>query len=188
MAVKLLTSHGTLVINLYHKETPRTSRNFIELSKHGYYDGVIFHRIISDFVAQTGDPYGDGRGGESIWGQYFEDEIVAKLSHDRVGIVSMANAGRNTNSSQFFITFKAVPHLDGKHTVFGYVSEESKQVLMDISHAKVDAKKKPTTPVKIFSAQVTDDPWKDKVLPTGASIPEKPLVGDESKSNKCTIQ
>eukprot|EP00462_Mataza_sp_D1_P002977 CAMPEP_0175103080 /NCGR_PEP_ID=MMETSP0086_2-20121207/8852_1 /TAXON_ID=136419 /ORGANISM="Unknown Unknown, Strain D1" /LENGTH=137 /DNA_ID=CAMNT_0016378079 /DNA_START=60 /DNA_END=469 /DNA_ORIENTATION=- len=136
MSVKLITSHGTMNVILYHKECPRTCRNFVELCYHGYYDGVLFHRVIPEFVAQTGDPYGDGHGGESIYGPYFDDEIVAKLSHDRRGIVSMANAGRNTNSSQFFITFKTAPHLDGKHTVFGYLTDETVGCLDDIEVVK----------------------------------------------------
>jgi len=184
MSVKLVTSHGTLNINLYWKETPKTCRNFIELCKHGYYDGVIFHRVIPDFVCQTGDPYGDGRGGESIYGPYFEDEIVAKLSHDSKGIVSMANAGRNTNSSQFFVTFRPVPHLDGKHTVFGAVSEDTQAVLDDIAVVKTK-NKKPVVPVKIFTAQVVENPWHNQPLPAGCNIPEKPLINDKGK---CTIQ
>lgn len=99
-------------------------------------------RVVPDFVAQTGDPYGDGRGGESIYGPYFDDEISAKLSHDRKGTVSMANASsRNTNSSQFFLTFKECPHLDGKHTVFGYVTEDCWPVLDDIQRVKCKNKK-----------------------------------------------
>eukprot|EP00959_Pyramimonas_sp_CCMP1952_P104374 2181443-Pyramimonas_sp.AAC.2 len=93
-------------------------------------------------MAQTGDPFGDGTGGESIYGPTFEDEIVAKLSHDSRGIVAMANAGRNTNSSQFFITFRPCPHLDGKHTVFGRVTE-GMSVVDEIQLVKIDKKKKP---------------------------------------------
>lgn len=184
MSVRLETSHGPIDIRLFTKETPRTCRNFIELAKHGYYDGIIFHRVVPDFVAQTGDPYGDGRGGESIYGPYFDDEISAKLSHDKKGIVSMANAGRNTNSSQFFLTFKDCPHLDGKHTVFGYVTDECLSVLDDIQVVKCK-NKKPVEPVKIFTAQVIDNPWADDELPAGAVIPEKPLVQEKKK---CIIQ
>lgn len=186
MSVQLDTSHGAITIRLYCKETPRTCRNFIELAKHGYYDGVIFHRVVPDFVAQTGDPYGDGRGGESIYGPYFDDEISAKLSHDRKGIVAMANAGRNTNSSQFFFTFKECPHLDGKHTVFGYVTDDSLSVLDDIQIVKCSSKnQRPVNPIKIFSAQVLENPWADEPLPPNSAIPEKPLVQDKKK---CVIQ
>jgi cyclophilin family peptidyl-prolyl cis-trans isomerase len=144
----------------------------------------LAQRVVADFVAQTGDPLGDGSGGESIYGPYFEDEIVARLSHNRKGILAMANAGRNTNSSQFFFTLRAAPHLDGKHTVFGQVTDDTLAVLDDIS--RVPTKDKvPTKPVKIFSATVTEDPWRGQPLPAGASIPEKPLVGTQSK---CAVQ
>jgi len=181
----MVTSYGTMIINLHWKRCPKTCRNFIELAKHGYYDGVIFHRVIPDFVVQTGDPYGDGRGGESIYGPAFEDEIKGSLSHDQRGVVSMANAGRNTNSSQFFITLKAVPHLDGKHTVFGYVTENTQQPLDGIAMAKTK-NKKPIQPVKIFTIEVLENPWQNQALPPGCSIPDKPLIGD--KKGKCLVQ
>jgi peptidyl-prolyl cis-trans isomerase-like 1 len=91
------------------------------LAETGYYDNTIFHRIIRDFMVQGGDPTGTGRGGESIYGGKFEDEITRNLKHTGAGIVSMANAGANTNGSQFFITLKPTPFLDGKHTVFGRI-------------------------------------------------------------------
>lgn len=182
MSVRLTTSHGVIDINLHWKETPRTCRNFIELAKHGYFDGIIFHRLVPGFVAQTGDPYGDGRGGESIYGAYFDDEIVAKLSHNRRGVVSMANAGRNTNSSQFFLAFDELPHLDGKHTVFGQITDDTLGILDDIENVKLK-KKKPVVPIKIFSASVLTNPWEDKPLPQGACIPEKPLVDAHGQSN-----
>jgi len=180
MSVKLVTTHGTLQINLHWKQTPKTCRNFIELAKAGYYDGVLFYRVVPDFVAQTGDPHNNGRGGESIYGPCFEDEIKGSLSHDRKGVVAMANAGRNTNSSQFFITFKAVPHLDGKHTVFGCVTDQTLSVLDDIAAVKTK-NKKPLTAVKIFSAEVVENPWQNQPLPQGAAIPEKPLVTEQKK-------
>eukprot|EP00002_Diphylleia_rotans_P022736 TRINITY_DN4461_c0_g1_i1.p1 TRINITY_DN4461_c0_g1~~TRINITY_DN4461_c0_g1_i1.p1 ORF type:complete len:187 (-),score=44.42 TRINITY_DN4461_c0_g1_i1:453-1013(-) len=186
MSVQLNTTFGPLVIKLHHRETPRTCRNFIELSKSGYYDGVIFHRVIRDFMCQTGDPLGNGTGGESIYGPVFDDEITAKLSHDRKGIVSMANAGRNTNSSQFFITFKECPHLDSKHTVFGYVSQESLDLLDEIQSVQTKHKK-PVKPIKIFTAQVLEDPWAGQPLPSGAAIPDKPLV-QQGGQEKCILQ
>lgn len=115
------TNMGTIEIELFEKQTPKTVANFVGLAKKGYYNGVIFHRVIDKFMIQGGDPTGTGRGGESIYGARFEDEIVPSLKHDGPGILSMANAGPNTNGSQFFITLVATPWLDGKHTVFGKV-------------------------------------------------------------------
>lgn len=115
------TNMGTIEIELFEKQTPKTVANFVGLANKGYYNGVIFHRVIDKFMIQGGDPTGTGRGGESIYGARFEDEIVPSLKHDGPGILSMANAGPNTNGSQFFITLVATPWLDGKHTVFGKV-------------------------------------------------------------------
>ncbi|MBS4034800.1 MAG: peptidylprolyl isomerase [Ignavibacterium sp.] len=115
------TNMGTIEIEMFEKQTPRTVGNFVGLAEKGYYNGVIFHRVIDNFMIQGGDPTGTGRGGESIYGAKFEDEIVPSLKHDVPGILSMANAGPNTNGSQFFITLVATPWLDGKHTVFGKV-------------------------------------------------------------------
>lgn len=115
------TNMGTIEIELFEKQTPKTVANFVGLAEKGYYNGVIFHRVIDNFMIQGGDPTGTGRGGESIYGAKFEDEIVSSLRHDGPGILSMANAGPNTNGSQFFITLVATPWLDGKHTVFGKV-------------------------------------------------------------------
>jgi cyclophilin family peptidyl-prolyl cis-trans isomerase len=116
----LHTDKGEIKIDLFNQLTPKTVNNFVFLSKAGYYDGVIFHRVIMDFMAQTGDPTGTGRGGP---GYSFEDEFHKDLKHDKPGIVSMANAGPNTNGSQFFITHVPTPWLDGKHSVFGEVVE-----------------------------------------------------------------
>jgi len=115
------TNMGTIELELFADKTPKTVENFVGLAKKGYYNGVIFHRVIDKFMIQGGDPTGTGRGGESFWGGRFEDEIVPELKHDSEGILSMANAGPNTNGSQFFITLVPTPWLDGKHTVFGKV-------------------------------------------------------------------
>lgn len=115
------TSMGTIEAELYEKATPKTVKNFIGLAEKNYYDGVTFHRVIDNFMVQGGDPTGTGRGGESIFGGPFEDEIVDTLRHSAAGILSMANAGPNTNASQFFITLVPTPWLDGRHTVFGKV-------------------------------------------------------------------
>lgn len=115
------TTMGTIELELFEKATPKTVKNFVELAQKGYYNGVIFHRVIDGFMIQGGDPTGTGRGGESIYGKPFEDEIVDTLKHSGPGILSMANRGPNTNGSQFFITLVPTPWLDGRHTVFGKV-------------------------------------------------------------------
>lgn len=110
------TSRGTLEFLLYRQVAPLTVSNFVNLATRGYYDGLTFHRVIEDFMAQGGDPVGDGSGGP---GYQFEDEIALRLNQE--GILAMANSGPHTNGSQFFITHQAVPHLNGGHTVFGLV-------------------------------------------------------------------
>jgi cyclophilin family peptidyl-prolyl cis-trans isomerase len=122
------TDKGTMVIELFADKTPMTVNNFVFLSREGYYDGVIFHRVIDNFMAQGGDPTGTGRGGP---GYKFGDEFDSSLKHDKQGILSMANAGPGTNGSQFFITHGPTPHLNGRHTVFGQVVE-GLDVLMSI--------------------------------------------------------
>lgn len=117
---KIKTELGTMVAELFAEQVPNTVNNFVFLARDGYYDGVIFHRVIGDFMAQTGDPTGTGRGGP---GYQFEDEFSPALRHDRPGTLSMANAGPDTNGSQFFLTHTATPWLDDKHAVFGRVIE-----------------------------------------------------------------
>ena len=114
------TSKGRIVVDLFQDQAPKTVNNFVFLARNHFYDGVVFHRVLEDFMAQTGDPTGTGRGGP---GYRFEDEVNTGLGHDEKGTLSMANAGPNTNGSQFFITFGPTPHLNGKHTVFGKVVE-----------------------------------------------------------------
>jgi cyclophilin family peptidyl-prolyl cis-trans isomerase len=115
------TNIGTFEIELFARDVPRTVKNFAGLAIKGYYNGIIFHRVIKDFMIQGGDPTGTGMGGESIYGAKFEDEFVPSLMHDSPGIVSMANAGPNTNGSQFFITVVPTPWLNARHSVFGKV-------------------------------------------------------------------
>ena len=116
----LHTEKGDIIIGLFKEKVPKTVNNFVFLAKEGFYDGVIFHRVIMNFMAQTGDPTGTGSGGP---GYQFGDEIHEDLKHNKPGIVSMANAGPNTNGSQFFITHVPTPWLDGKHSVFGEVED-----------------------------------------------------------------
>ncbi|KAG6964222.1 hypothetical protein JG688_00007802 [Phytophthora aleatoria] len=119
---------GDFTLELYTEHAPRTCWNIAELARRGYYNNTIFHRIIKDFMIQGGDPTGTGRGGESIYGAKFDDEITKELKHTGAGVLSMANSGPNTNGSQFFITLAPTPWLDGKHTVFGRISSGMKVI------------------------------------------------------------
>jgi cyclophilin family peptidyl-prolyl cis-trans isomerase len=116
----ITTELGDFVVELFADKAPQTVNNFVFLARDGYFDGVTFHRVIKGFMAQGGDPTGSGRGGP---GYRFADEFHPALKHDGPGVLSMANAGPNTNGSQFFITYRDTPHLDGKHAVFGRVIE-----------------------------------------------------------------
>jgi cyclophilin family peptidyl-prolyl cis-trans isomerase len=118
-AARFKTERGEFTCELFAADAPLTVENFINLARSGYYDGTTFHRVIPGFMAQGGDPTGTGSGGP---GYTFGDEFSAKRRHDGPGVLSMANAGPRTNGSQFFITFAATPHLDGKHSVFGRVT------------------------------------------------------------------
>ncbi|MCS6825480.1 MAG: peptidylprolyl isomerase [Caldilinea sp.] len=114
----LQTDRGDITLELYPQHAPKTVNNFVFLAREGFYNGVAFHRVIADFVIQGGDPTGTGRGGP---GYRFEDEVQNNPLRHETGVISMANAGPNTNGSQFFITHSPQPHLDGRHTVFGKV-------------------------------------------------------------------
>jgi cyclophilin family peptidyl-prolyl cis-trans isomerase len=127
-AARMETDKGEMLIELFAAKVPKTVNNFVFLARQGYYDEVIFHRVIDNFMAQGGDPTGTGTGGP---GYKFEDEFDPSLRHDKPGVLSMANAGPNTNGSQFFITHVPTPHLDNKHSVFGQVIQ-GMDVLMSI--------------------------------------------------------
>jgi len=145
------TSKGKIVFEMYPDIAPKTVENFVGLVKKGYYDGVIFHRVIKNFMIQGGDPTGTGRGGNSLWGKPFEDEFKPGVVFDRNGLLAMANAGRNTNGSQFFITTKATPWLNGRHTIFGTVLEGF-SVVKKIENTNVDGRDKPIEDIKIIKA------------------------------------
>jgi peptidyl-prolyl cis-trans isomerase B (cyclophilin B) len=179
-AVKMVTNKGEITIKLFPEQAPKAVENFITHSKDGYYDGVTFHRVISDFMIQGGDPQGNGTGGESIWGESFEDEFSKELLNIR-GALSMANSGPNTNGSQFFIVQnssldpaleqqmaqagfgkKAIetymerggtPHLDNRHTVFGQVIE-GMDVVDKIAAVETGANDKPEEDVVIEKIEV----------------------------------
>jgi peptidyl-prolyl cis-trans isomerase B (cyclophilin B) len=116
--VTIETNRGDMELELYPEYAPRTVNNFVSLAQEDFYDGIVFHRVIGDFMIQGGDPTGTGRGGP---GYQFEDEVADNPLRHETGVISMANSGPNTNGSQFFITHSPQPHLDGKHTVFGKV-------------------------------------------------------------------
>ncbi len=141
---RMETDKGTMVIELFADKTPKTVNNFVFLAREGYYDGVIFHRVINDFMVQGGDPTGTGMGGP---GYKFADEFHPSLKHNKQGILSMANAGPGTNGSQFFITHVPTPWLDGKHTVFGQVVE-GLDVLMSIPARDPNNRNAPAVKIK----------------------------------------
>ncbi|AKP63609.1 peptidyl-prolyl cis-trans isomerase [Levilactobacillus koreensis JCM 16448] len=179
--VTIETSMGTIQLQLFPEQAPKTVENFVTHAKAGYYDGLTFHRVIPNFMIQGGDPTGTGMGGESIWGQPFEDEFSQELYNLR-GAVSMANAGPNTNGSQFFIVqdkdmtdqmqaqmkdagfpdeivdaYKdgGTPWLDFRHTVFGQVIK-GMDIVDAIAKVKTDASDQPATPVTMDKVTVTE--------------------------------
>ncbi|KAI3995095.1 hypothetical protein MKX01_031897 [Papaver californicum] len=147
------TSLGDIHIKLNPEECPKTVENFTTHCRNGYYDNLIFHRVIKGFMIHTGDPLGDGTGGQSIWGKEFEDEFHKSLRHDRPFTLSMANAGQNTNGSQFFITTVATPWLDNKHTVFCRVVK-GMDVVQAIEKVRTDKQDKPYQDVKILNVTI----------------------------------
>ncbi len=151
--VILETNQGDIEIKLRDDIAPKTCENFTKLVQKGYYNGLIFHRVIKGFMIQGGDPTGTGMGGESIWGKPFEDEVTPVLKFDGPGILAMANAGPNTNGSQFFITCAATPWLNMRHTIFGEVVI-GLDVVQKIENTPVGAQDKPTTPQKIIRAYI----------------------------------
>lgn len=160
------TSMGSMEVELFSSAAPRTVNNFIGLSEKGYYDGVLFHRVIDKFMIQGGDPTGTGRGGESLYGGPFEDEVVDSLKFNAAGVLAMANRGPNTNTSQFFITLAPTPWLNGRHTIFGRVVN-GMDVLEAIGKVKTDpAGNRPLQDVVITTITVTraatDSPGQSK--------------------------
>ena len=137
------TNYGTMEIELFEERAPATTKNFIDLAEKGFYDGVIFHRVIADFMIQGGDPDGLGTGGP---GYMIPDEFHPELKHDRSGILSMANAGPNTGGSQFFITLVPTPWLDGRHSVFGQ-TVSGEDVLQTIGKVQTDRNDRPLSEV-----------------------------------------
>ncbi|KAK5988763.1 Cyclophilin-60 [Cladobotryum mycophilum] len=157
---RIETNLGDLTIELQTETAPRAVWNFIRLSQKGYYKGVAFHRNIPNFMIQGGDPTGTGKGGTSVWGKNFNDEFDGPLTHNARGILSMANKGKNTNSSQFFITYKPTPHLDRKHTIFGRV-ESGMDVLAKMENVPTDGSNRPLNKIVIKDIVVFVDPFEE---------------------------
>lgn len=151
--VILETNQGEIEIKLMPKVAPKACENFTELVRQGYYDGIIFHRVIKKFMIQGGDPEGTGRGGSSIWGEPFEDEINSDVVFDRSGLVAMANSGPNTNGSQFFITTAKTPWLNMRHTIFGEVIS-GYDVVEKIESAPADSFNRPIEEQIIIRAYI----------------------------------
>ncbi|KXH29373.1 cyclophilin type peptidyl-prolyl cis-trans isomerase/CLD [Colletotrichum simmondsii] len=152
----LLLQQGTIILELYTAHAPKTCTNFATLAKRGYYNSTVIHRIIPNFMVQAGDPTGTGRGGTSIYGEKFADEIHAGLKHTGAGVLSMANAGPDTNGSQFFITLAPTPWLDGKHTIFGRV-KSGLSVVKRMGLVKTGPEDRPLEEVKIIKASVVEE-------------------------------
>ena len=157
---RITTTHGDLNIELAPEFAPRAVWNFVQLAKKGYYDDVVFHRNIRNFMIQGGDPTGTGRGGQSIWGKNFIDEFEGPATHGERGVVSMANKGKNTNSSQFFITYRPAKHLDRKHTIFGKVVG-GMDTLGRLEGLEVDEGQRPVEDVVMKTVVVFLDPFEE---------------------------
>ncbi len=151
--VVLETTAGDIELELFPDVAPKAVENFTTHVKNGYYDGIIFHRIIKNFMIQGGDPTGTGRGGESIWGKPFMDEFK-NLTFNKVGILAMANRGPYTNGSQFFITTAHTPWLNGRHTIFGQITKESFTTLSKLNNVKTGSGDRPITDQKIIKAYI----------------------------------
>ncbi|MDZ7818018.1 MAG: peptidylprolyl isomerase [Aliarcobacter sp.] len=152
------TTKGNIVIELRADLAPKAVENFVTHSKNGYYNGLIFHRVIKDFMIQGGDPTGTGMGGESIWGKPFNDEFAPNAVFDKAGILAMANAGPNTNGSQFFITTVPTYWLNGRHTIFGFVTQGF-DIVKKIENTKTNGRyegDKPLEDIKIISISIKE--------------------------------
>tara|TARA_Y100000589_G_scaffold120205_1_gene114634 strand:+ start:2081 stop:2593 length:513 start_codon:yes stop_codon:yes gene_type:complete len=145
LTAQLDTNHGSLTIELFEEQVPNTVKSFSHLIQKGFYNGLSFHRIIEGFMIQGGCPDGSGRSGP---GYRFKDEFVDDLRHEGIGVLSMANAGPNTNGSQFFVTLAATPHLNDRHSVFGKVTQGI-EVLKEIGSVETDMYDRPLEPVTI---------------------------------------
>lgn len=157
---RLQTNYGDLDLELYPEFAPKAVWNFIQLAKAGRYKDLVFHRNIRNFMIQGGDPTGTGRGGSSIWGKNFTDELEGPLTFDSRGMLAMANKGKDTNSSQFFVTYRPTKHLDRKHTIFGRVVDGT-ATLNKLEDVKTDDSNHPIDPIKLIDVAVFLDPFEE---------------------------
>lgn len=164
MSVTLHTTHGELKIEVFCEAAPKAAENFLKLCASEYYNGCLFHRNLKGFMIQTGDPSGTGKGGQSIWGAPFEDEIRSTLRFNARGVVAMANSGTDTNKSQFFIAYSKQPHLDGKYTIFGRVIDGADSALDEMERVPVNAKNRPLTEIRLQHITVHANPIADEEL------------------------
>ena len=151
------TNQGIIEIELRSDLAPKAVENFVTHSKNGYYNGLIFHRVIKNFMIQGGDPTGTGMAGESIWGEKFADEFAPNAVFDKAGILAMANSGPNSNGSQFFITTVPAYWLNGRHTIFGYVKKSSMKTVKKIENTPTNGKyqgNKPLSEQKIIKITI----------------------------------
>mmetsp|Transcript_22095 Transcript_22095/g.54087 ORF Transcript_22095/g.54087 Transcript_22095/m.54087 type:complete len:365 (-) Transcript_22095:360-1454(-) len=168
--VQMKTTKGDINLMLFVSKAPRTCHNFLKLCETGYYKGIMFHRLIKGFMIQGGDPSGTGRGGRSAWGKKFKDEIDKSLSHSKRGMLSMANAGKDTNGSQFFILFGPAKHLDGKHSIFGEVVG-GLHVLDKLEEVETDTdfdsptRDRPKEAIRIIDTKVFQNPFSENWVP-----------------------
>jgi peptidylprolyl isomerase len=147
------TNQGNIEFKLMPDAAPKTCENFVGLVENGYYDGLVFHRVIKGFMIQGGDPTGTGMGGDSLWGKPFEDEVASDVTFSKEGILAMANSGPNTNGSQFFITTASTPWLNMKHTIFGEVVSGF-DVIEKIENTPTGSQDKPVEEQVILKAYV----------------------------------
>lgn len=175
--VLLKTTVGDIDIELWAKETPKSCRNFIQLCLEGYYDNLTFHRVVRGFIAQGGDPSGDGSGGESIYGAPFKDEFHQRLRFARRGLLAMANAGKDDNGSQFFFTLGATPELQNKHTLFGKITGDTVFNMLKLEEGIIKDET-PEYPHKILKTEVLNNPFTD-IVPRNVEKDEE--TADELK-------
>jgi len=182
--IVLRTSAGDIDIELWPKEAPLATRNFVQLCMENYYDATIFHRLVPGFIVQGGDPTGTGMGGESIFGKPFKDEFHSRLRFTHRGLVAMANAGKDDNGSQFFITLGPTNDLNKKHTIFGKVTGDTIYNMVKLSETETDAQERPINPHYIKTTTVLNNPF-DDIKPRNAEAqPKKDKVKDPNKKKK----